>query len=122
MNPLAWSTCRAIVSGRLVNVYSRKDRMLTYMFQYKHLKGALKPVCGTCTVPVPGVENVDVTDLVSRHLEYRVRVSDILERICHGQPKRLPSNAVDEVALLVEAEEELELQEEQQTDKEQTSS
>jgi hypothetical protein len=105
LNLNAWKTCRQIVAGRLVNVYSRKDRILSYMFKYKHLSGGLKPVCGTCTVAVPGVESLDVTDIVPGHADYCLVSGEILKRIRHGQPLRLSySHAIDEVALIAEVE------------------
>lgn len=99
-----WKACREMVAGRLVNVYSREDKILLYMFRYKSILGSYKPVVGTCTVAVPGVENIDVTDLVTSHQEYSHLTGVILERVRHGQPVRVSSHAVDEVALLKEAE------------------
>ena len=52
----AWKECRQIIAGRFVNAYSRTDRILSIMFKYKRIMGGLiTPVCGTCTVAVPGV-------------------------------------------------------------------
>ena len=101
----AWKECRQVVAGRLVNVYSRTDRILSIMFKYKRIMGGLNPVCGTCTVAVPGVENVDVTDILSGgHADYCLYVGSILQRIRHGQPIRSSSNAIDELALIAEVE------------------
>jgi hypothetical protein len=104
LNPLVWKSCREMVSGRLVNVYSRKDKILSVMFRYKRLAGGYKPICGTSTVAVPGVENVNVTDIVTEHIDYCYVTGDILKRIKHGQPLRSSCNAVDEMALIEEAE------------------
>ncbi len=93
----SWAACRQIVSGRLVNCYSRRDLILSLMFQYKRLSGGLKPVCGTCPVTIPGVENVDVTDLISGHQDYCLFVGDILRRVRHCQPLRSPGNVTVEV-------------------------
>jgi len=49
----SWSACRRVVAGRLINCYSRKDFILSIMFQYKRMSGILRPVCGTSAVPVP---------------------------------------------------------------------
>ena len=43
-------------------------------------------VCGTCAVDVDGVENVDVTDLISGHEDYCLQVGAILKRIRHCEP------------------------------------
>jgi Protein of unknown function (DUF726) len=99
----SWKACRKIVAGRLVNVYSRTDKILSLMFKFKQLMGSFKPVCGNCTVAVPGVENIDISDLVGSHQEYVLKVGDILKRVRHGQPIRSASNALDEIALTAEA-------------------
>jgi hypothetical protein len=103
LNLLSWKACRQVVAGRLVNCYSRKDLILSLMFQAKRLSGnfnnaggsLLKPVCGTCPVLVPGVENIDVSDLVSGHQDYCLVTGRIMERVRHGQPLRSASNDVE---------------------------
>jgi hypothetical protein len=45
-------------------------------------------VCGTCAVDVPGVENYDVSDLVSGHQDYCLITGDILKRVRLDQPFR----------------------------------
>jgi hypothetical protein len=86
----SWSACRQIVAGRLVHCFSQKDLILSLMFQFKRL--GLKPVCGTCPVNVSGVENIDVSDLVSAHQDYCLVAGTILKRVRHGQP--FPNQAV----------------------------
>jgi Protein of unknown function (DUF726) len=95
---LSWKGCRQVVGGRLVNCFSTKDLILSLMFQAKRFSGGslnngvggffLKPVCGTCPVSEPGVENIDVSDLVSGHQDYCLVTGKILERVHHGQPLR----------------------------------
>ena len=99
----SWRACRQVVAGRLVNVYSRTDKILSLMFKYKQMMESFKPVVGNCTVAIPGVENIDVSDLVNNHQEYVLKLGDILKRVRHGQPIRSSSNALDEVALIAEA-------------------
>jgi hypothetical protein len=82
----SWKACRQVVAGRLINCFSQKDLILSLMFQFKRL--GLKPVCGTCPVNVPGVENIDVSDLVSGHQDYTLVLGDILKRVRHCQPFR----------------------------------
>jgi hypothetical protein len=103
LNLRTWKACREVVAGRLVNVYSRKDGVLAYIFKYRNLMSSYKPVVGNGTVAVPGVENIDVTDMVSSHEDYSTMVGQILQRVRHGQPVRASSHALDEVALLEEA-------------------
>ena len=82
----SWKACRQVVSGRLVNCFSQKDLILSLMFQFKRL--GLKPVCGTLPVSVPGVENFDVSDLVTGHQDYCTATGEILKRVRLGEPFR----------------------------------
>lgn len=88
----SWKACRQVVGGRLVNCYSTKDLILSLMFQAKRfspgIQTILKPVCGTCEVHAPGVENVDVSDLVLGHQDYCLHTGKILERVKFGEPLR----------------------------------
>lgn len=93
----SWRACRQVVGGRLVNCYSRKDMILSLMFQIKRLAGALRPVCGTCSVDVAGVENVDVSDLISGHEDYCLVTGEILKRVRHGQPFRSSASFISDV-------------------------
>jgi hypothetical protein len=83
----SWKACRRVVAGRLINCYSHKDLILSFMFQIKRMTGIrIRQVCGTRPVNVQGVENYDVTHLVSQHSDYSDRVEDILNLIGYGQP------------------------------------
>lgn len=88
----SWRACRQIVAGRLVNCYSTKDLILSLMFQAKRfspgVQTILKPVCGTCQVNLPGVENIDVSDLVQGHQDYCLITGEILKRVNFGEPLR----------------------------------
>lgn len=88
LNLTSWVACRQVVGGRLINCYSRKDLILSLMFQSKKITRGLKRVCGTCAVEVPGVENFDVTDLVGGHQDYCLATGNILKRVRHGMPIR----------------------------------
>jgi Protein of unknown function (DUF726) len=52
-------------------------------------------VCGTCSVDVPGVENYDVSDLVSGHQDYCLITGEILKRVRLGQPFKDPMERSD---------------------------
>ena len=88
LNLTSWEACRQIVGGRLINCYSRKDLILSLMFQSKKMTSGLKKVCGTCFIDVPGVENYDVSDIANGHLDYCFVAGDILKRVRHGEPIR----------------------------------
>ncbi|KAI5291507.1 hypothetical protein KEM52_000146, partial [Ascosphaera acerosa] len=78
-DPADWARMRAVVSGRLVNVYSRRDAVLKFLFRAASLQfglAGLEPVD-----KVSGVENYDFTDLVAGHLKYKDVVGMVLEAI-----------------------------------------
>jgi hypothetical protein len=98
LNLTSWVACRQVVGGRLVNCYSRKDLILSLMFQSKKITRGLKKVCGTCAVEVPGVENFDVSDLVGGHIDYCLATGEILKRVRHGQPIRRKQGSEDQAS------------------------
>jgi hypothetical protein len=78
-DPELWRLLRRVVAGRLVNVYTRQDWLLWTMYRLN--KTDLKPMAGINPVSVPGVENVDVTPLVSGHGEYAAHLLPVLAAI-----------------------------------------
>lgn len=75
----SWRTLRALVVGRLVNVYATKDFLLGYMYRARN---AQLGVAGLQAIlDVPGVENHDVTEIVTGHNQYRLAVGKILRDI-----------------------------------------
>jgi hypothetical protein len=74
-----WRTLRSVVSGRLVNVYSENDYILAFLYRTSSIHLG---VAGIQEVEdVKGVENVNVSELVSGHLRYRYLVGSILQKI-----------------------------------------
>jgi hypothetical protein len=74
-----WRAIRAVVSGRVVNVFSTKDMILGFLYRTSSIQlgvAGLQPVQG-----VRGVQNVDVTELVDGHLQYRFITGSILRKI-----------------------------------------
>jgi hypothetical protein len=74
-----WHSMRAVVAGRLVNVYSESDSVLALLYRATHLEvniSGLQPVNG-----VPNLENIDVSATVSGHLRYQFLVGQILTDI-----------------------------------------
>ena len=45
------------------------------------LQGALKPPAGICAVPVAGVENVDLSNIVEGHLDYTTKMDEVLDAL-----------------------------------------
>ena len=75
----AWRQVRSTVTGRLINVYSENDYLLAFLYRSASLQygvAGLMPVSG-----LSGVENVDVSEMVSGHLRYRYLVGSILDKI-----------------------------------------
>ncbi|RLL97193.1 hypothetical protein CFD26_102366 [Aspergillus turcosus] len=71
-----WCRMRSVVSGRLVNVFSENDSVLALLYRTSSLQlgvAGLQPVEG-----VLGVENLDVSDLISGHLRYQFLIGRIL--------------------------------------------
>ena len=72
-----WRRARSVVSGRLVNVYSTNDYILGLLYQTSAIQlgvAGLEKVDEVC-----GVENYDVSSLVSGHTRYRYLVGAILK-------------------------------------------
>ncbi|KAK8161607.1 hypothetical protein IWX90DRAFT_467024 [Phyllosticta citrichinensis] len=75
----AWRKIRAVVAGRVVNVYSESDHILGFLYRTSSIQlgvAGLQPVKG-----VQGIENVDVSPLVDGHTKYRFLTGAILRQI-----------------------------------------
>ena len=83
----SWRDMRRLISGRLVNCHSKNDFILKFLFNFKRMSGILRPVCGTISIDLPGVENYDVTQFITSHSDYCLAVNDILDVIKFGQPR-----------------------------------
>lgn len=71
-----WRRIRSVVSGRVVNAYSTNDHLLAFLFRAHNLTAGvagLMPVEG-----IYGVENVDVSPIVSSHFQYRFMSGQIM--------------------------------------------
>eukprot|EP00759_Apiculatamorpha_spiralis_P037532 PhF_6_TR37442/c0_g1_i1/m.55022 len=76
----AWNVIRQTTCCRVVNVYSTKDWFLS--LTYRALGANFKPIAGLSRVKsVVGVENVNVSNYVSTHAEYMLKMDDILKFI-----------------------------------------
>ena len=74
-----WERARQVVSGRLINGYIKSDWILGFLYRYMEWKlsvAGLGPVRA-----VQGVENVDLSDLVTTHDEYPNRMNEIFARL-----------------------------------------
>ncbi|KAL2073559.1 hypothetical protein VTL71DRAFT_10885 [Oculimacula yallundae] len=74
-----WRSMRSVVSGRLVNAYSENDYILAFLYRTSSIQfgvAGLQEAQG-----VTGIENVNVSEMVSGHLRYQYLVGSILEKI-----------------------------------------
>ncbi|KAK6587292.1 hypothetical protein PZA11_000582 [Diplocarpon coronariae] len=71
---------RSVVAGRFVNGYARNDWILGYLFRLT--SGGISRVAGLAPVEeIPGLENVDVTELVPGHMAYRTAMPKLLREV-----------------------------------------
>ncbi len=69
--------CRTVVAGRWVNGYNKTDWILGYLFRLT--SGGIRQVAGLATVDdIPGLENMDCTEFVTGHMEYRKAMPKLL--------------------------------------------
>jgi hypothetical protein len=74
-----WRCIRSVVSGRVVNVFSEHDYVLGFLYRTSSIQYG---VAGLEKIEnVHGIENVDVTAMVSGHLRYRYLSGSILKKI-----------------------------------------
>lgn len=71
-----WARARSVVAGRFVNGYSTRDWVLGIIFRVG--RGVLQNVAGISPVNVPGIENIDLSAIVSGQTEYSICMKDIL--------------------------------------------
>ncbi|OKL59526.1 hypothetical protein UA08_05424 [Talaromyces atroroseus] len=71
---------RSVVVGRFVNGYSSNDWILGYLF--RATSGGIMRVAGLAPVlNIPGLENFDVTNLVTGHMNYRAAMPRLLREV-----------------------------------------
>ncbi|KAF2583716.1 hypothetical protein F2Q70_00033863 [Brassica cretica] len=73
-----WRDVRKMVAGRFISVYATNDWTLGVAFRASLLSQGLAGIQPIC---IPGIENVDVTDMVEGHSSYLWKTQQILERL-----------------------------------------
>ena len=104
-----WRSMRSVVSGRLLNVYSQNDYILAFLYRTSSIQlgvAGLQEI-----VDVEGVENVDVTEIVSGHLRYQYLCGVILEKVGWEDIDVAEVRREEETLKLLEEEEEKEAKE-----------
>ncbi|UNI14729.1 hypothetical protein JDV02_001330 [Purpureocillium takamizusanense] len=70
---------KTVVTGRFVNGYNRNDWILGYLFRLTN--GGIRRVAGLAPIEdCPWVENMDVTEQVPGHMEYRTAMPTLLKK------------------------------------------
>jgi hypothetical protein len=75
-NAAKWAEIKGVVSGRLVNGYCASDGVLNFLYRYNRWE---LDIAGLGEVP--GVENVDLGDIVSQHLDYAEKIPEIMRKL-----------------------------------------
>ncbi|KAJ9662870.1 hypothetical protein H2198_001098 [Neophaeococcomyces mojaviensis] len=71
---------RSVIAGRFVNAYATNDWILGYLF--RATSGGIMKVAGLAPVEnIPGLENIDVTELVNGHMAYRQAMPKLLRKL-----------------------------------------
>ncbi|KUI67002.1 hypothetical protein VM1G_01579 [Cytospora mali] len=71
---------RTVVPGRFVNGYHRNDWILGYLFRLTN--GGIRRIAGLAEIEgVPGLENVDCSELVAGHMDYRRAMPRLLREV-----------------------------------------
>ncbi|KAL4799201.1 hypothetical protein BDV19DRAFT_355445 [Aspergillus venezuelensis] len=74
-----WRRLRRVVNGRLINVYSENDSVLAFLYRTSSLQfgvAGLQPIDN-----VPGIENLNVSDIISGHFRYQFLLGRILRTL-----------------------------------------
>ena len=82
--PVRWARIRAVCAGRVVNCYRPNDLVLAMVHRAANL--ALG-VAGISEVRAPGIENYDVSDVVSAHHKYRHATGAVLQLVGLDEPQ-----------------------------------
>ncbi|KAK8217316.1 hypothetical protein M8818_001569 [Zalaria obscura] len=112
-----WRMIRSVVTGRVVNVYSTQDYILGFLYRSSSIQygiAGLQPIEG-----VKGVQNVDMSELVTGHLKYRYLTGSILKRIGFEDLDLEALEAEEKALKEEEKQEEAERQKSEQKEKEQ---
>ncbi|GAB2219576.1 hypothetical protein Droror1_Dr00007213 [Drosera rotundifolia] len=73
-----WVSVRKMVAGRFVNAYSTNDWTLGIVFRASLFSQGL---AGIQPVDSPGIENVDVTQIIENHAAYVGKTKQVLEKL-----------------------------------------
>lgn len=75
-----WAAMKSVVAGRLVNVYSKQDYLLGFLYRnssWHYGVAGLQKIEG-----LKHIENLDLSHAVTNHLQYRYLIGSILNKVC----------------------------------------
>ncbi|KAJ0115479.1 hypothetical protein J7T55_012759 [Diaporthe amygdali] len=78
-DPIAWRKIRSVVAGRVINVFSTQDYLLAFLYRANSFQYGIAGL--QAIQEVQGIENVDVSELVDGHTQYRFLVGSILQKL-----------------------------------------
>lgn len=73
-----WNNIRMVVTSRIINVYSKNDWLLGFLYRYMEWK---INVAGLMPIKVSHVENYDVSGIINSHLDYKLKLKEIFNII-----------------------------------------
>lgn len=73
-----WSNARRAVVDRMVNVYSKNDYILKFLYRTAQFE---TEVAGLGRIEVARIENLDASSFVDGHLAYREKIPEIMRRV-----------------------------------------
>lgn len=76
-----WETAACAVSGRIVNGYLTKDWVLGVLYRASVATWSAVAGLGPAPADIPAVESVMLDEVITSHLEYRIRLPEILEHV-----------------------------------------
>ena len=90
-NKKRWKAVRPLIAGRFVNVYSKRDYFLSFL--YRGANARVKTPSGVVAMDVEGVENIDVTEIILGSINYNRKIKKILELL--NLESSIPSSFFD---------------------------
>lgn len=76
--PAHWRTLRSVVSGRIFNVFSENDMILSLVYRMHSMSLGVAGLQGI--KDVTGIENLDLSEVVSGHLRYPELTGEIMRK------------------------------------------
>ena len=76
--PAHWRTLRSVVSGRIFNVFSENDMILSLVYRMHSMSLGVAGLQGI--KDVSGIENLDLSEVVSGHLRYPELTGEIMRK------------------------------------------